>query len=401
MRLRGGPPGPHHRRGSAFLLLLLLAASAWLYGALLVLYPKAFRRRYAAQMRRDFRELLREGLEEGGATELVRVWAQVFSDLVLTALKERSPMLARLAYYLSVDPRIAAGAMVVAVVLVAAAVTWASSMRTPTYEASAQVWVDQEQGDQSTNFSGSGEEVQTFSPDTVERFQTIILTVVHAIDSRPVAEETIQRLGLRMKPAELLDNLTVEQLESTSFIVLTYEGTNPQKAQQIVNTFGKVSCELFSGRMAAGSKLTATLYEPAVVPDSPVSPDPLRNGLLTLVIGLMLCAGSIRDLPGVASSLADKLGGLAVRQGVGEAGAPAVPPADPSEAEGIKEKELLLALRRRGKLTAVGASLETSLSVEEAERMLEALAAKGHLEVTVEHGRLLYSLWERDASGGL
>src|SRR5215217_2738144 len=146
MRLRGDPAG-RHRRGSAF-LLLLVEASAWLYGALLVLYPKAFRRRYAAQMRRDFRELLREGLEEGGATELVRVWAQVFSDLVLTALKERSPMLARLAYYLSVDPRIAAGAMVVAVVLVAAAVTWASSMRTPTYEASAQVWVDQEQGDQ-------------------------------------------------------------------------------------------------------------------------------------------------------------------------------------------------------------------------------------------------------------
>jgi len=29
--------------------------------------------------------------------------------------------------------------------------------------------------------------------------------------------------------------------------------------------------------------------------------------------------------------------------------------------------------------------------------MLQALAAKGHLEVTVEHGRLLYSLWEHDA----
>jgi hypothetical protein len=29
--------------------------------------------------------------------------------------------------------------------------------------------------------------------------------------------------------------------------------------------------------------------------------------------------------------------------------------------------------------------------------MLEALAAKGHLEVTVEHGRLVYALWERAA----
>jgi hypothetical protein len=34
---------------------------------------------------------------------------------------------------------------------------------------------------------------------------------------------------------------------------------------------------------------------------------------------------------------------------------------------------------------------------EETERMLEALAAKGHLEVSFEHGRLHYALWERGA----
>ena len=33
----------------------------------------------------------------------------------------------------------------------------------------------------------------------------------------------------------------------------------------------------------------------------------------------------------------------------------------------------------------------------EAERMLQVLAAKGSLEVTVEHGRLHYALWEHDA----
>jgi hypothetical protein len=84
---RNGPPGPR-RRGSAALLMLLLAACGRLYSALLVLYPKAFRRRYSEEMRRDFSELLREGLEEGGAKELVKVWAQAHSDLVLTALKE-------------------------------------------------------------------------------------------------------------------------------------------------------------------------------------------------------------------------------------------------------------------------------------------------------------------------
>jgi capsular polysaccharide biosynthesis protein len=51
-----------------------------------------------------------------------------------------------------------------------------------------------------------------------------------------------------------------------------------------------VSSELIPERGAAGSQLTAPVYEKAVVPESPVSPKPLRSGLLTLVIGLVLCA---------------------------------------------------------------------------------------------------------------
>jgi capsular polysaccharide biosynthesis protein len=373
MKPRGGGRGDRHRRGSAALLLLLLATSAWLYGALLVLYPKVFRRRYSEEMRRDFRELMLEGLAEGGAKELVIVLAQAFSDLVLTALKERSTLLAaRSAYSLSVDPRIAVRAMV-AVVLVAVAVTGASFLQTPTYEASANVLVAQKQG--------------------------LTLMSTYAIDSRPVAEKAIGRLGLQMEPAELLDNLTVEQVEDTSytsFIVLTYEDTVPERAQRIANTVSEVSSEFSSER---SSTFRDTVWEKAALPESPVSPHPLRNGLLTLVIGLMLCAGLALGLPVVAASVAGKLGRQAVLQGVGQAGIPAVVRAGPSQAEGIREKELLQALGRapNGKLTVAGAALETSLSVEEAERILSKLAVRGHLEVTVANGRLHYALWDRDA----
>jgi capsular polysaccharide biosynthesis protein len=51
--------------------------------------------------------------------------------------------------------------------------------------------------------------------------QTVIPTLAHSIDSRLVAEETIRRLELRMDPSELLDNLTVEQVENTSYRLLT------------------------------------------------------------------------------------------------------------------------------------------------------------------------------------
>jgi capsular polysaccharide biosynthesis protein len=381
MRPRGAGRGDRHRRESAFLLPLLIAACGRLYGALLVLYPKAFRRRYSEEMRRDFRELSREGLQEGGTTELVGVWVQAFWDLVLTALKERSTLLAaRSAYSLSVDPRIAVRAMVVAVVLVTMAVTSASLWQAPTYGASARVLVYQK---------------QSFA-ETVEGLQTFILTMTHTIDSRPVAEEAIRRLELEMTPTELLDKLTVEQIENTNLIVLTYEDTDPERAQLIVNTVGEVSSEFSS---ESSSAFRATVWDKATLPESPVSPHPLRNGLLTLVIGLMLCAGLALALPVFAASVAGKLGRQAVLQGIGQAGVPAVTRAGPSQAEGIKEKELLQALGRApsGKLTVTGAALETSLSVGEAERMLAALVAKGHLQVTVEHGRLHYSLWEPDA----
>ena len=174
----------------------------------------------------------------------------------------------------------------VASLLVAVAVGVASFLQTPKYEASAQVRVDQKQGPQQTNLAVSGEMILT----DPKGLQALIGGMVNATDSHPLAEETLRRLGLRMERAELLDNLTVEQVENTSLIVLSYKGTDPVQAKQIANTVGKVSSELISERSVAGSKLRATVYEDAIVPTTPVSPKPLRGGLITLVVGLALSA---------------------------------------------------------------------------------------------------------------
>ena len=175
----------------------------------------------------------------------------------------------------------------VASLLVAVAVSAASFLQTPEYEASAQVRVDQGQGDQQRYVTESGEEIQTLYPKGT-RLQAIILTLAHFIDSQPVAQEAIQRLGLRMEPAELLDNLTAEQVENTSFIRISYKGTDPVQAKQIVNTAGEVFSEFITERSRT---LRATVYEEARVPDTPISPKPLSNGLFTLVAGLALSVG--------------------------------------------------------------------------------------------------------------
>ncbi len=58
------------------------------------------------------------------------------------------------------------------------------------------------------------------------------------------------------------------------------------------------------------------------------------------------------------------------------------------------ERELLMALREHGELTPVRAAMETSLSVEEADKMLKELAAGGHLEVRARSGGLFYAPWK-------
>jgi hypothetical protein len=107
----------------------------------------------------------------------------------------------------------------------------------------------------------------------------------------------------------------------------------------------------------------------------------------------VLCAGTFVALPGVGARVAGTLSEWDVRP-IGQA---VVLGRDRSIVERVKEKELLRALGRCGKLTAVEAALESSLSVEEADRMLQDLAAKGQLQVDIEDGRLVFSFWERGA----
>ena len=197
---------------------------------------------------------------------------------------------------MNVDPgtvKLAKLAMVV-VVLAAVVVTQASLLQQPTYEASAEMRVVQKQGEQQTNVTGSGEEIKTLPPGG-EGLQAFLPTMIHVIDSRPVAEDATKQLSFEMSPEQLLANLTIEHVEGTNFIHLTYEGTYLPEAAQIVNTVGVVSAERISEASPPGRDLEATVYKKARVPDNPtpVSPKPLRNGLLTLVVGLALSGALI------------------------------------------------------------------------------------------------------------
>lgn len=56
------------------------------------------------------------------------------------------------------------------------------------------------------------------------------------------------------------------------------------------------------------------------------------------------------------------------------------------------EKQLLEVIEHNGEITPARAALQTSLTVDEAERLLSELAQRGHLDVRVEGSKLVYSL---------
>ncbi len=68
------------------------------YRSLLRAYPRELRDEYGDEMTRCFRDLCREALEDGGGLGLVALWARSLAELLTTALKERSTMVAGTMY---------------------------------------------------------------------------------------------------------------------------------------------------------------------------------------------------------------------------------------------------------------------------------------------------------------
>jgi capsular polysaccharide biosynthesis protein len=156
-------------------------------------------------------------------------------------------------------------------------VSLAMFLREPIYEPTARVWVERELL------------ISPPAPGPDKRLTETTPAMVRLAASRPVAEETRRSLRLQASSAELLENLEVRRVRGTTFIDLTYRGTDRKKATQTVNTLAKVAAERLS---EAGTKnLAAVVWEEAQVPPAVPEPKPLRNGLLTLVGVWALYAG--------------------------------------------------------------------------------------------------------------
>jgi capsular polysaccharide biosynthesis protein len=150
-----------------------------------------------------------------------------------------------------------------------------SVMQPPVYESSIKILVGQERG-------------IVEQPIDVNGLQDLTKTVAEAINSRPIAQAVIEQENLRTDPVTLLNNLEVVAIEETQFVAVSYRDSDPQRARRVVDVVGDVFSTRFSEENERGSVITATVWEPAGPAGGAISPKPLRNGLLALMIGAVL-----------------------------------------------------------------------------------------------------------------
>ena len=333
-----------------------------------------------------FGDLCREEWHSRGAKGMVLLWARTLPDLLFSVLRERSTMFLWSAH-LPVKPLILLGFAVMLGVL--------SLSLPPRYEAQTDVRINPK-------------------PQSEILSLRELTELSNYGDSRPVAEAVA--LKLQMDPDKLDYNLGVlaRRGPNAGEVGFTYRANDRREAEMITreaasvfvshvtNTVRKASTSEVITRKAprefvfyvTKDRRKASIFVDAArivhVPQTAIVhvPQTAKHVLYAFLGLLMLCAILTSGLPrllwaGVALGLPPRVSRRLL---------------NPSEAENLKEAELLLALGRCGPLSAAGVAHETSLSIEEAERMLDALTIKGHIQITVEHGRLLYAFWEGDAS---
>lgn len=108
-----------------------------------------------------------------------------------------------------------------------AIVTAATFFMTPIYSTSATVRIAQIQG-------------RSIDYIDLNYSNRLINTYVELVRSRPFLEETIQRLDLDTRPADLANMVSVEAVANTELLKITVESSSPEVAMLIANTLGEL-----------------------------------------------------------------------------------------------------------------------------------------------------------------
>src|SRR5690625_2056215 len=154
---------------------------------------------------------------------------------------------------------------------------------TPQYSSESRLFISTPQSHSSEAFQGS-----QFSMERVTSYADLIT-------GEAVAARVVENLGLNMSADELSEQITSEVIPETVILSVSVTDTNPEKAQEltqaVADTFASYIVALETQPGPDNPAVKATVVDGAGVPESPDSPQPLRNIGLAAILGLLVGIG--------------------------------------------------------------------------------------------------------------
>lgn len=105
-----------------------------------------------------------------------------------------------------------------------------------------------------------------------------------------VHERVIQELGLEYSYSELASMVTVSNPSDTRILYIKVISTDPAEAKAIADTYAEVAREFIAVKMETKQP---NVFEEALMPSAPSSPNKTRNIMLGFMLGLILACGLV------------------------------------------------------------------------------------------------------------
>ncbi|MGJ9421476.1 polysaccharide biosynthesis tyrosine autokinase [Aeromicrobium sp. CF3.5] len=154
---------------------------------------------------------------------------------------------------------------------------------TPQYQSTARLFISTSQTDDATTFQGG-----TFSQGRVASYADLLT-------GEEISRRVVEDLGIDVNPRTLSNRITAMSQPDTVVLSIAVTDPSAEMAQKLTQSASEVFVDYVAELETAPGKSTApvkaTIVDRATVPASPISPQPVRNLGLALILGLLAGGG--------------------------------------------------------------------------------------------------------------